>query len=701
VAVAVVAIVALSSANARAQVKAGPEFRANTYTTDDQRDPAVAESSTGDFVVTWQSTQDGSYYGVIGQRFGRDGAPRGGEFQVNSYTTAAQNVPDVSMNTAGKFVVVWQSGYQNGDLGIFGQRYDAAGIRAGAEFQANSATAGFQYQAGVAIDAKGGFVVVWTSTEGDGPGNYGIRGQRFGATGVRLGAEFSVNTYTPGYQEQSQVAGAPDGRFVVVWESSGQDGSSYGVFGQRFDGTGARVGAEFQVNTFTPGSQGDPTVGMASDGRFIVGWESYNGGLEVRSQRYDASGNRVGGEFAVNTYTTGSQFLYSVAVDDQGNYIMAWDDLARDGNGYGPFGWRISSTDTRRGAEFQANTYTTGYQGFTQVAGDGIGNFVVAWNGSGTGETADFGIFAQRFGGLFPTARSVNTTGNLVWEPGESVDVRPTWRNLNGAPQTFGGTLTNLTGPAGATYTLVDGTGNYGTVANNVSAPCTDCYQVSVDNPTVRPAQHWDASALESITPDAQGQQKRWTLHIGASFTDVSTSSGFYRFVETLLHYGVTGGCGGTNYCPATSTTREQMAVFVLIAKEGTGYAPPACTTPVFSDVPASSGFCRFIEELARRGVVSGCGGGNYCPTAAVTREQMAVFVLRVADPALTPPACTVPVFADVPASSGFCRWIEELARRGVVTGCGGGNYCPTAPVTREQMGVFLSATFGLTLYGP
>ena len=78
----------------------------------------------------------------------------------------------------------------------------------------------------------------------------------------------------------------------------------------------------------------------------------------------------------------------------------------------------------------------------------------------------------------------------------------------------------------------------------------------------------------------------------------------------------------------------------------------------------------------------------------------MAIFVLRTLDPALNPPACTTPMFADVPASSPFCRWIEELARRGVVTGCGGGNYCPTANVTREQMGVFLAVTFGLKLYG-
>ena len=76
----------------------------------------------------------------------------------------------------------------------------------------------------------------------------------------------------------------------------------------------------------------------------------------------------------------------------------------------------------------------------------------------------------------------------------------------------------------------------------------------------------------------------------------------------------------------------------------------------------------------------------------------MAVFVLRTLDPALNPPACAPPnLFADVPETSPFCRWIEELANRGVVTGCGGGNYCPTASVTREQMSVFLAVTFGLT----
>jgi S-layer family protein len=698
-----VAAVAMSAAPAGAQVKAGPEFRANSFTTSYQAIPQLSVQPNGDFVVVWQSyEQDGYTYGVFGQRFARDGTPKGAEFQANTFTASDQDRPKVAVNKAGKFVVVWQSADQNGALGIFGQRFDASGARVGAEFQANTDTAGEQYGPGVAINAQGGFVVIWTSTFGDGSANYGIRGQRFDPFGGRLGAEFSANTFTTGPQVQSNVAATLDGRFVVVWESQAGDGSSYGVFGQRFAASGAKLGAEFQANTYTTDNQEDATVGTTPDGGFVVGWESYQGDLEIRSQRYDAAGNRVGAEFAVNSYTTGDQFLYGIALDARGNYAMVWDDFARDGDSYGDFGWRVSSTDTRRGVEFQANTFTIGYQGFGIAAGDEVGNFVVMWH-SNAQDGSGLGIFGQRFGGLFPTALRVNTTGNLVWEPGETADLRPTWRNTAGSPQTFGGTLSGLAGPAGATYTIGDNTASYGTVANNTDGTCTDCYSITVSNPPTRPVLHWDATALESITPDAQGQQKSWTLHIGGSFTDVPTTSPFYRFIETMLHYGVTGGCGGTNFCPTSPISREQMSVFMLVAQEGGGYAPPACTTPVFNDVPASSPFCRFIEELVRRGVVGGCGAGNFCPTANVTREQMPVFVLRTFVPTLDPPAC-VPgseIFNDVPASSPFCRWIEELFRRGVTGGCGNGNYCPQGTVPREQMAVFVSAALGLTLYGP
>jgi hypothetical protein len=288
--------------------------------------------------------------------------------------------------------------------------------------------------------------------------------------------------------------------------------------------------------------------------------------------------------------------------------------------------------------------------------------------------------------------------GNGVYQPDETVVVRPTWRNTGTGAIALTGALTNHTGPAGATYTIPDGAASYGTIAVGGTAGCTDCYSVH-NTLTTRPSTHWDSTALETVTPTST--TKTWTLHIGDSFTDVLPSSPFYKFVETILHKGVTGGCGATTYCPSASTTREQMAVFVLGSKGAA--VPPACVagSETFTDVPASSPFCKWVEELARLGVVNGCAPNLYCPASPATREQMAVFVLRTLDPALNPPNCVPPnLFLDVPETSPFCKWIEELANRGVVTGCGGGNYCPTANVTREQMSVFLAVTFGLTLYG-
>jgi hypothetical protein len=142
-------------------------------------------------------------------------------------------------------------------------------------------------------------------------------------------------------------------------------------------------------------------------------------------------------------------------------------------------------------------------------------------------------------------------------------------------------------------------------------------------------------------------------------------------------------------YCPNAFVRRDQMAVFLLKTEHGAAHIPPACAG-IFPDVACPGLFADWIEELAAEGISAGCGGGNYCPISPVTRGQMAVFLLKTEHgPTHTPPACTG-VFGDVPCGSQFADWIEELAAEGVTGGCGGGNYCPTSPVTRAQMAVFL-----------
>jgi hypothetical protein len=698
VAVAIAGVLA-GATRVRAQpVRAGAEFQVNTTTTGSQRLPRLAHVAGGGFVAVWTDGEYGGDRNVLGQRYDAAGTRLGGEFQVNTYTTDAQFAALVAAGRKGDFVVVWSS-YQGGAYpGLFGQLYDAAGNRRGGEFAVNTYTSGYQIPFDAAFDGSGSFLVVWTGIDGlDGSGA-GVRGQRFDAAANRRGAEFQLNAQTAGDQVGASIGMNADGSFVAVWGTP--DGSARGVHGQRFSAADVPVGGEFQVNAYTTGDQFVPRLGISGRGDFVVVWREPDGaGDGVFARLFDAAAAPLGAQFQVNTFTTGAQTGASVKMDEAGGFAVAWQSPF-DGSVFGVSARRFRADGTPRDSEFVVNAFTSGVQGGGSVSSDDVGNLVVGYT-DGTSRDGDLdGVFAQRFGGLRPTALSVDAAGNGVLQPDETAAIRPTWRNLNGGPLTFGGGLTAFGGPAGPTYTLADAAGDYGTVADGGSGACTDCYGVSVSG--ARPVLHWDATVVETITPDVLGQEKRWVLHVGDSFADVSLSSPFYRFIETLLHRGVTGGCTATSYCPTSGSTREQMAVFVLVAREGAGYAPPACGTPMFGDVPASSPFCKWIEELARRGIVGGCGGGNYCPGAAVTREQMAVFVLRTLDPALSPPACAPPnIFADVPETSPFCKWIEELSRRGIVSGCGGGNYCPTQPVTRQEMGVFISATFGLTLYGP
>jgi hypothetical protein len=729
-AVATVALAAAAAAPVWAQNPAGAEFRVNTYTTNYQyaRANAVSSAGNGSFVIVWESPQDASGYAVMARRYDASGTGIGSEFRVNTYTTSHQYFGAVDMNPRGRFVITWQSYGQEGapdivsQTGVYAQRYNRDGQAQDPVFAVNTFTTDVQARASVALDAGGAFTVAWRSVLQDGDAS-GVFGRRFSVIGQPASGEFSVNAYTTQYQNRPDVARAANGSFVIVWQSNDQeaDGSGYGIFGQRYNAAGAPVGSEFRINSYTTDDQHWPSVAMDAAGNFVVVWqddasrpadETANT-TSVRAQCYDANGVAVGGEFRVTSGTVGDQYQPSVArAADSGRFVVTWTQSpggVSDGDGSRIEARRYDDCASTNGTDFQVNSNTLGYQYASAITMDPAANYQIVWN-SDTGDGDDTTVQARRFGGMVPAVLAVDTpdetvtgNGNGVFEPGENVDVRPGWRNVTNVNQNISQTnLGPTTGPTGAgvTYATTDATALYPTINNGATGSCTGtCYAVSVTNPATRPVTHWDASALETL--GSTDSDKRWTFHIGRSFTDVPSTNIFYASVETLLHHGVTGGCQPGLYCPASTTTRQEMAVFVLAAKEGGGFAPPACTTAPFNDVPANSGFCPYIAELSRRGVVSGCGAGIYCPGSAVTRQEMAIFALGTLDPTFLPPACTVQPFNDVPTGSPFCRYIAELARRGIVGGCGGGNYCPTNPVTRQEMGVFISGTFSLTLYGP
>jgi hypothetical protein len=119
----------------------------------------------------------------------------------------------------------------------------------------------------------------------------------------------------------------------------------------------------------------------------------------------------------------------------------------------------------------------------------------------------------------------------------------------------------------------------------------------------------------------------------GAVFDDVPCTGGpFDPWIEDLSNRGITGGCGGPNYCPSNTVTRAQMAVFLLKTLEGSAYDPPDCAD-VFDDVPCTpgAGFSDWIEELYNRQITGGCQASPllYCPGNPNNRGQMAVFLVK------------------------------------------------------------------------
>jgi uncharacterized repeat protein (TIGR03803 family) len=182
-----------------------------------------------------------------------------------------------------------------------------------------------------------------------------------------------------------------------------------------------------------------------------------------------------------------------------------------------------------------------------------------------------------------------------------------------------------------------------------------------------------------------------------ADFLDVASAHPFHDFVASIVRAGITAGCGGGNYCPSAPVTRAQMAVFLLKAEHGPAYAPPACTG-TFADVACPSPFADWIEQLAAEGITGGCGGGNYCPASPVTRAQMAVFLLKTLLGSGDVPPPATGLFGDVPPGSFAADFIEDLYNRQITGGCSASPllYCPNNSNTRGQMAVFLTKTFGL-----
>jgi len=249
-----------------------------------------------------------------------------------------------------------------------------------------------------------------------------------------------------------------------------------------------------------------------------------------------------------------------------------------------------------------------------------------------------------------------------------------------------GGTAVNLVGnqfEPGATVTI-------GGI--NATSSVTSSTRIGATTPARAAGALYDVIVTNPGDPPAV-LTKAWF----ADFLDVPQASPYHAPVEAIIRDGITSGCSGGNYCPSSPVTRGQMAVFLLRAEHGAAYVPPPETGTVFGDVPVGSAFAPWIEQLYAEGITGGCLAGSppmYCPSATVTRGQMAAFLLKIYHGTSYAPPAATGVFSDVPVSMPLAPWIEEMARLSITSGCGPGSYCPGNAVTRGQMAVFLAKTF-------
>ncbi|MFZ2725739.1 MAG: calcium-binding protein [Methylococcaceae bacterium] len=448
------------------------ETLVNTTTANIQNGSSVTALADGSTVITWSSlAQDGDNYGIYGQRYNVDGTPAGSEFRVNTSTAKEQSDASVTALVNGGFVVTWSSMQNNGYWDVYGQRYNADGTASGSELHITTAGTN-QFQSNVTALVNGSFVVTWTSENQDGS-SWGVYGQRYNADGTTVGSEFRINTYTNDNQSGPNVTALVNGGFVATWHSYWQDGSLWGVYGQRYNADGTAAGSEFRINTTTVKDQVWPSVTALVNGGFVATWISDKqdgSGYGIYGQRYNADGTAAGVEFRINTTTANNQSEPSITALVNGGFVVTWTDNVKDGNGNGVYGQRYNADGTAVGGEFLVNTITTGNQDGSNVTALADGGFMVTYHSNGD-------IYSQRFDSDGKTLGLAVT--NVITNHLPTGAVTITGNTINGQVLTANNNLQDADGLGVITYTwqannISIGTGNtYQLTSNEIGKTIT------------------------------------------------------------------------------------------------------------------------------------------------------------------------------------------------------------------------------------
>ncbi|WP_370280639.1 Ig-like domain-containing protein [Pontibacterium sp.] len=377
------------------------------------------------YVVVWQQHSNSTGHRLAGKTIDVDGNPLGDFFFIGQQTFRPFE-PAVSSLADGSYVVIWRGDTRYYDdlegHALLGQIYNPDGSPKGEEIVVSTDHHSTNTSLSVTATANGGFVTTWTSygVENDSQeDSFGISGQLFSRDGEKIGDSFLVNTNTNRSQQYSDVTTLSNGRFVVTWESDDPEiAGSYttwdnnigiyrGISGQIFSASGEPIGDEFRVNTFTQGTQSTPVVSPLESGGFVVAWSGFNS-LEsdgpvtnqgITAQVFDGNGKRIGDEISVNTYERWFQENPSAVGLSNGGFVITWTSSSDVS------GQLFDAHYNPIGSEFTVNTSVEHSQGDSATVAVEDGGFIVTWTDLGGMSTAG-SIAGQRF----------DATGNKIGE---------------------------------------------------------------------------------------------------------------------------------------------------------------------------------------------------------------------------------------------------------------------------------------------
>jgi Ca2+-binding RTX toxin-like protein len=536
----------------------------------------MAKLSEVGFFVVWETfAQDGSAWGVFGQRLDALGAKVGPEFPVTSYTLGGQTGADVASLSDGGFIVTWTSGPDqftnegigDGDgSGIFAQRFTALGAKNGDEFRINSTVTANQFGPAIAELKDGQVAAAWISYGPDA----GVYARVYDSSGQSVRSEFKVNIDRVSGPGTPSITPLNNGGFLAVWLSVAND--NYDVSARRFDAAGQPVGDEFVVNTISDGFQTEQAAAGLADGGFVVTWRSQGG---IHAQRYNADGTTRGGEFVVNTTGSTNPEGPTITALSNGGFLIGWSDMFASGlydSGSDLYARAYDSAGIAQGLQFRINAITNGQQYFPSVTDDGNGGFVAVWMGHN--EAGEFDVYTRTFSSTSANAAPVAPAAEFALDENEAATSLGTLvaSDPNGDPLTFAITSGNdaglfaidlLTGALSTTAPLDFERAQFHDLSIAVSdglLSTTAPVRINVRNTTIG-----DVVVMPPPTPD------------GTSTLTYTAASGFDTIVgstdptvteELVINIPLTGGAGGA--VPAIGPSADGTKILLDFDGDGT-----------------------------------------------------------------------------------------------------------------------------------